>query len=630
MNFKSLNFRKIVFMILIGITVFSLVGCNTGGDGEEGDYYTVVYDGNGGFLGNKTYTYRKLQVEENSKIPKYLSEYTQDPYVVSSLGLATRQGYRLLGWYQDDAAVYSLNVEGRYVYLDTEAGNGAYLIDEDGEYVYGYVIDPEGTLVFIKVQPLTDDYDPETTEYIFYEGDNGYGFYIYDETNAEHVQAYADSGSYTPADLSSYGTTALVFEDLTDEEKVLFANLNRYKQAFYPYTEADEGLDRYSYVSAYVSLESIFASDPDGNFVLQGTEYVLYDETNPDHNELNHYTIDSKYQFTPDATYLTPSDLERYSAEFDYWDFENDRVTEDIVLYAHWERKLTVEYVQTLTGQTTFITTKQSDDNTTQLNLVAGETIGKIGTIPLYAGYTFVGWSTSQTEFIPWDFENDVFPEGVTTLRLYSYMIEGTYTRVSTAEHLFSIATNPTANYVLVADIDLNGKVFNNFSPTGFEVKANVGATIKSFSGEFLAFDFTVSNYTINVLNFQKFLNSNAGVKVVMGFFPYVQNATISDLNLEDVVIQLDTAPRGADVLCEIGGAGLIGTALAGTTTVTDVDVDVVFTVTSDNTSDKPVYIGDIVAIGVDNVTMTNVTATIDYSAITGITTSTLSVQTLN
>lgn len=629
MNFKNLSFKKIIFVILLGVTTLTLFGCNTGGEEEEETLYTVIYDGNGGYLGNKTYTYRKLQVNENSIIPKYLSEYTQDPYVVSSLGLATRQGYQLMGWYLEENAIYNLDSAGRYVYLDTEQGNGTYLIDEDGAYVYGYVQDDEGDLVFVKVEPLTADYDPETVEYIYYDGDNGYGFYIYDQYDSTHQAIYDNSEAYTPEDLSSYGTTALVFEDLSADEQTLFADLPKYKQDFYPYTEEDEGLDRYSFKSAYVSLESIFLSNSQGSFVLDGTEYVEFDDTNPVHADLNHYEIDSKYKFVPTDTYVTPSDLERYSAEFTYWDFENDRVNEDLILYAHWERKFTVEYVQTLSGQITYITTKQSDDNTTQVELVAGETIGKIGTIPTYPGHTFVGWSKSETEYVPWDFENDVFPMGVTTLRLYSYMLEGEYTRISTADHLSNIVDNPDGNYVLTTNLDLGGEIFYNEAPTGLEDSSSLGSVPVPFTGVFKGMGYTISNYVITVANFQKFINANSGEQVIMGLFPFVQDAEISGLNVE-TTIQFDTAPRGTDAICDLGGAGLIGTALAGTTVVTDVNVDIVFTVNSTNTSDKPVFIGDVLAVGVDNVTLTNVTATIDYSAVTGITTDTLNVQTLD
>ncbi|HOO43705.1 MAG TPA: InlB B-repeat-containing protein, partial [Bacillota bacterium] len=552
-------------LLLFAMLFVSLVGCNNGGGEEEGINYTVIYDGNGGYLGNKTYTMRKLQVAENSKLPKYLSEYSQDPYVVSSLGLATRQGYVLKGWYLLENASYTQDAVGSYVYLSLDDGNGTFRVDENGDYVFGYVQDDNGSLIFVYVEEIAEDVDPDTVEYIYMNGHNGWGFYIFDNNNADHVEIYEADGSYTVSDVAPYGTSYLVFDELEDElngvaEQDLFADVPRYSQTYYPYTEADEGLTRYSFESAYVLLDNLMVSDVNGEYVFTGTGYEPYDAEDPLQATMTRFTIGGDYAFQATDTVVSPSYLTRYSATYVYWDFENDRVNSDLVLYAHWEKKLTVEYIQK-SGQITYITQKLTEDNTTSVDLVAGELIGKLETIPEYVGYTFVGWSTSPTEYLPWDFDNDVFPIGTSTLKLYAFMIEGVYTRINSITKLAAIAVDPTGNYVLVKDLDLGGAIYTNQSPLGFAVAANVGATVVPFTGEFVGMGYTISNFTIKVQNQQKLFLADAGVKVVVGLFPYVQDATIEGLTIENVSIQFQTESTSKTVVCELGGAALIGTA---------------------------------------------------------------------
>ena len=237
MNFLKTKTTRSILLLLFAMLFVSLVGCNNGG-GEEGINYTVIYDGNGGYLGNKTYTMRKLQVAENSKLPKYLSEYSQDPYVVSSLGLATRQGYVLKGWYLLENASYTQDAVGSYVYLSLDDGNGTFRVDENGDYVFGYVQDDNGSLIFVYVEEIAEDVDPDTVEYIYMNGHNGWGFYIFDNNNADHVEIYEADGSYTVSDVAPYGTSYLVFDELEDElngvaEQDLFADVPRYSQTYF-------------------------------------------------------------------------------------------------------------------------------------------------------------------------------------------------------------------------------------------------------------------------------------------------------------------------------------------------------------------------------------------------------------
>jgi len=623
---QKISIQKILILIMLSFVV-GLVGCSGGGEVVEEEKFTVIFDGNGGYLGNKTYTLRKLQVSENSKIPKYLSDYSQDPYVVSSLGIATRQGYNLLGWYLPENAEYAPNPTGAFVYLDTEDGNGVYTLNEEGTYVYGYLLDENGPLIYINVEQMTEEDDPETTEYIFFNGGNGLGFYIYNSEDAAHVEVYELDGGYSPTSLTKYDSY-LVFDELTTTEKELFKDIPRFTQAYYEYTEADEGLNRYELESGYVYFDTLFVEAVDGEYVLIEGTHEVYNELNPEHADLDRYTIADRYVFTPSTEIETPNDLDRFNADITYWDFEIDRVTEDMTLIAHWEKKLSVNFIQ-MSGQVTVVTTKQNETNTAAISLVAGELIGKIETIPTFTGYTFVGWSTSETEYLPWDFNNDVFPVGISELNLYAFMIEGVYTRVTTASGLAKVAENLSGKYVLVNDIDLQGAVYNNASPLGFSIKTAADAVILPFTGEFVSMGYTISNFTLNVQNLRKLIDANAGVKVVSALFPYVQNATITGVRVENAFAVLSTTSTATGVVCEIGAAGIVGTALAGTTTITDVHVEFTITANSANVIDYPVYIGEVVAIGVENTVITESTAVLDYTTITEITTDTLYVQTL-
>lgn len=625
MSYIKKKYNKVLLLIILSIFIGVLAGCNGRQVINQDDLYTVIYDGNGGYLGNKTNTVRKLQVQPGSKIPKYLSEYAQDSYVVSSLGLATRQGYNLLGWYLESNAQFAPNPVGEYVYLDINDGNGAYNIDEEGDYVYGYVQDEEGTLVFINVEELSEDDDPETVEYIYYNGSNGYGFYVYDAEDAAHVEVYEADGGYSPSELSAFGSAYLVFSELNSTWQTLFVDVPKYRQDFYEYTEADEGLTRYSFESSYIYFDSMMIQDDLGEYALLGSAYVIYDSENPAHVDLERYSINSRYVFIKTDELETPSDLERFNADILYWDFEADRVQENMTLIAHWERKITVNYIQK-SGQITVITKKLSDDNTTSVDLVQGEIIGKLETIPKFTGYTFVGWSKSETEYDPWNFDSDVFPTESRELNLYAYMIEGEFTRISTENGLAKVALDPAGNYLLVADIDLNGQVYSNSSPLGFTVKSNLNAEVIPFTGKFVSMGYKISNFTLSVTNTQKPLLADEGIIVVSGLFPYVQDATISGLVLENVSAIL-TTNSGTGIVCDLGAAALIGTALEGNTIISDVEVDISITSTTEDVINYPVYIGGISARGSNYLTVTNSTSSLDYSTIEDITSDVLHVS---
>jgi len=619
---KKFKIKTCIYIIFVIFTLFLITGCAPS-QSDYSDMYTVIYEGNGGFLGNKTYTVRKLKVYPNSKIPKYFDRIVDDPYIVSSLGLATREGYSLMGWYLEENATYIPDENGMYIKLSVEEDNGIYNLNNEGEYVLDYVAHEYGRYIFIPVEDIPDDTDPDLVEYIYYEGSNGFGFYIYDPDKTDHVEIYEQMGGegYAPGKLSAYGSSYLIYDDLTEDEKELFDDIPRVNREFRPYTDEDSELDRYSLETGYAEIGAIMETNTNGSYVLIDDQYVLYDEENNDHQDLQRYSIIERYKFTPTDLIPTPSVLPKYDATIIYWDFEKDRVNEDITLKAHWVKKLTVEYREP-SGQITYVTTKRNDTGTDDILLARGETIGKLEKIPIYSGHTFVGWSKSETEYDPWDFKNDVFPDDTDTLALYAYMVSGTYTRITSPSGLAAVASNPNQNYLLCNDIDLKGAVFRNKSPLGFSITAtgdaiNLDGLI--FTGEFLSMGCTISNFILEVSNVQKPIFENSGIEYILGLFPYVQNASIEGLKVENCQVKINTKARINDVILDSGASGLIGTALEGTTNVVNCSVEITFEVTQPTTFDKNIYIGAIVAKGYDNCIIDDITkqnVNIDYSAI--------------
>jgi hypothetical protein len=270
-----------------------------------------------------------------------------------------------------------------------------------------------------------------------------------------------------------------------------------------------------------------------------------------------------------------------------------------------------------------------NSDRTKDIPLVRGETIGKPEAVPLFVEHTFVGWSKSETEYIPWDFENDVFPLDSDIVKLYAYMVAGTYTRITSAQELSEVYKKPDGKFLLCNDIDLKGEVFNNISPLGLTASTRIGAVNVTFTGEFLSVGHKISNFTLNVANSQKAINANQGIVAVTGLFPYVQNAKIKGLIVENATVLIENKVSGTNVICDLGGSGLIGIALEGNTIVDKVQVDVKFVKTTSTVLTKTVYVGDIVGSGTQNTTITNTTAEIEYSEIVGITTGTFEVHTL-
>ena len=613
-----MKFCKRLLPVLGLILLLAALGTLLGGCGKKGDVdtsgmYLVIYDGNGGFLGDKTRTVRKLFCYPGSKIPGYPSDYTPNQYTVSSLGLATRQGYNLLGWYT--SAEYTLSTTGDYLELKTEDNYGIFESKADGNYVYKLIADEAGSLIYIYMEPSTAAEDAEPDNYILlvpqFDGESNPlltvapGFYICnseadcaaieDDTLRQfYTEAFAEK-TYTKAEAEKQSGYR-AFDELKAAEQTTFADFPHYAYRYLAAGVGDEALDHYALVSGHASLFDLFVVEKNGNYVKAAAEDA----------GVKHYKVSDRFVFTGNTT----EGMTRYGMVAQYWDFANTYVTEDkcewdgekyvLRLYAHWEKKLTVNYhYENGTGQTDEATTKLLDDNITSVSLHNGQTIGRKEIIPQYAGHTFVGWSKSATTYDPWDFAVDVFPEGTASLDLYAYYVEGTYTRIISKAGLSEIGKNPAGKYLIVSDLDLGGETYTT-SPFGLTDK-------QVFTGEILSFGKTVSNFHLNLKPINEQLD-DATISVIAAPVPVASSAKISGLNLEFTVLcskASKTTAAASNKNFALVASGLIGKEQGETPSAVE-NCNISLTVkpasaTEFSNTNKFTYsytLGDLVAVG--------------------------------
>ena len=583
---KKLIALALCALILIPAAALGLSGCGSSGEIDTTGMILVVYDGNGGYLGNKSATVRKLFCNPGSKIPDYPVDYSQNQYTVPSLGLANKNGYQLLGWYRPDDVEYSPSATGEYVYLDTAAGNGVYSLSASGSLVRGFSESPDGDYVELFVEDANAEEGQEIT-YIFLNAAANpgitvpSGFYVCttpddiasvqgDELKAAYEKAFDNgNGAFRASEVETLNGMQLV-DSLPDNVRPLTEGLPRFALSYRQAQEGEEELDHYELRSDYAALTGLFAESPKGEYVLDNGRYRRFDPNDPEMSAMTRLTLVDRYVFNEKSA-DTPADLPRFSGAIRYWDFASQTVTEDkctwdgeknvMTLYAHWALKNTVYYhYENGTGQVDESTTRLLADNITYMPLRPGEVIGRKEIVPLYAGHTFVGWSKSQTEYDPWNFENDVFPEGEARLDLYAYYIEGDYVRVFSEKSLASIGADPSGKYLLVEDIDLGGKEYTS-SPLGL-------ADDSVFTGELVSFGKGISNFTLKVSANKRQLNDP---DLVMGaaLFPQTSGAVIRGLKVEGEVLfsGMRTAMAGSKAELKFYASGLVGRALDGTAT---------------------------------------------------------------
>lgn len=628
-----------IFLAVIAAAL-ALCGCGKKGDVDTDGMYLVVYHGNGGYLGNKTATERKLFCWPDSKIPNYPSDYNTSAYTVSSLGLAMRSGYELLGWYT--SAEYTTSAAGQYIALDTAAGYGVYesnaqggfvkkyMADDHGEYIYVYFEepaangenDPEDRYVLITPQLDGEGHDQLTVASGFYICNGAADWSeIADDVLRDAYEAAYNRRQYSAAEARAQSGWQ-IFADLSAADQTLFADFATYVYRFAAAEAGDEALDHYALVSGHASIWDVFIESDNGDYAFEAGNFtkVAPGDKVPG---TQYYAVSDNYVFNGDNT----NGLERYDMVVDYWSFSEDRVTQDVCtwdgekyvlhLYAHWERKSSVYYhYNNGTGQIDLSTTRLLEDNRTSVNLHAGEVIGRKELIPQYADHTFVAWSKSETAYEPWDFANDVFPAGEQELHLYAYYIEGTYTRVVSAKGLENIKNDPTGKYLIAEDIDLGGKTLTA-SPLGL-------TSDQTFTGEILSFGKTISNFTIK-LSPKKEQSLNTDKVVFAALVPKAQGARISGLCVDFSITCGKLVGMGDPAtVIRLCGSGLVGEVLAGQGTVIEnCNVTLSAAVSPADAYNNgasysyDVTVADCAAAG-DNLTVTACTSVVTTDALTG------------
>lgn len=302
-----------------------------------------------------------------------------------------------------------------------------------------------------------------------------------------------------------------------------------------PYSEENK--------SSYVSDEYLFS----GAILIRYNYYpyyVEYDNANPEHENVQRYSRSQAYVLYEEEN-PSHAGLRRFEAKFEFagkWDFPSTKTTnKNITLYARWIKRYKVIFDQQNGSTSEWSFTNGVNQST----VLPGELIMEYPVVPTKNDQTFLYWALDKEGTLPWDFQKDVFPEdeNIVELRLYAYYMEGSFIRITNANELKQVANRPTANYILMNDIDLEGKVFAYTSSIlGFTATPNSAA----YSGTFLGNGHVVKNFTLTA-------NNNTSQEYSFGFFNKLNGATIKDLMLDYTIVISDASVGALNLGCIAG-----------------------------------------------------------------------------
>lgn len=210
------------------------------------------------------------------------------------------------------------------------------------------------------------------------------------------------------------------------------------------------------------------------------------------------------------------------------WDFNNNKVTENVTLYAKW-------------AQTYQINAYYGENNSIRVlaDYSDDSTIFNAPLASIYNGYTLIDYYydealTQKVEFgkaISSYFEN----QEERTMNLYSKWLKGSYNLISQANQLTRLSAS--ANYYLLNDIVCDP----NVTYKGFDTYRGV------FEG---------NGYTISNMNVSKSA-TGAGVNAKLGLFKTLDGANIKNVTFDNLTVNAVVGigrPNVALFACEILG----------------------------------------------------------------------------
>ena len=209
------------------------------------------------------------------------------------------------------------------------------------------------------------------------------------------------------------------------------------------------------------------------------------------------------------------------------WNFETDRVTEDLTLYTRWKPDYAVKVMYGDRLEQSY-SLEVSED--TALNSLRQTS---------WTGHTFYGFyeDAAFTRPLTFPFTPDVSAE-TPTVTVYARYLEGTYTVIRTAAD-FGSAIQPGVNYYIDADVDL----------TGLNIRLP-----ETYSGRFIGNGHTIRG--ISVTRTQDRTSESYGL-----FSRILGKAVFENITFADVSVRVDLSYTSNEKLSQIGAlAGSVDT----------------------------------------------------------------------
>lgn len=201
------------------------------------------------------------------------------------------------------------------------------------------------------------------------------------------------------------------------------------------------------------------------------------------------------------------------------WDFDTDRVTEDITLYAVWGE---LDYIEVLYGENNdqvLSIEAPRDDGTEDWNVLTSLQQ------PRWDGHTFFGFyydaeytqplaPTDEANPIPVPSSANPYTYTEETATIYARFIEGEWTIASMPSDLRRISS--TSNIWLMNDIDMSGA---NFTPVS-----------STYVGEFNGNGHTISNISFECTT--SALRNFVGMFYTLGANAYIHDVTFANVSM--------------------------------------------------------------------------------------------------